>query len=354
MRIILLAPLPPPVGGMSMWTLKYLEHAKKVGLNVELVDIALKGRRSRDITLKRSLCSEIVRSIMIRKELMQKLRRGADVIHFNSCCSKFGIFRDAYLIRVCRRKKVPILLECHSNIESQLGHSAWPYKAFRRAVINSSLVVVLNQRSQKFVESIVEKNKIVVLPNFIDDSFLQHYKQLREYATKAVFVGHVTKEKGILDLFEVANIVKNISFDIIGKIDRTIDISLAPPNVNILGELPSKEVTKAMDNSDFLFFPSHTEGFSLVMLESMSRGIPIIASDVGANFEMVENHGGFIISSGDIKGFVNAIQKISNVGIRREMSNWNLNKVRNNYLSSVVLKKFEDLYIQLSRAGKTR
>ena len=45
LRILLLSPLPPPVGGIASWTKRYLEWARNNGLDVDIVNTAVIGQR---------------------------------------------------------------------------------------------------------------------------------------------------------------------------------------------------------------------------------------------------------------------------------------------------------------------
>ncbi len=64
----------------------------------------------------------------------------------------------------------------------------------------------------------------------------------------------------------------------------------APTNTQFVGEKASEDVLSAMDNASYLVMPSESyEGFALVLVEAFSRGLPVIASRLGAMTEIVEN-----------------------------------------------------------------
>ena len=46
--------------------------------------------------------------------------------------------------------------------------------------------------------------------------------------------------------------------------------------------MPDTELTTLIDDARALLFPSFTEGFGLPLAEAMARGVPAIASDIGA------------------------------------------------------------------------
>lgn len=52
--------------------------------------------------------------------------------------------------------------------------------------------------------------------------------------------------------------------------------------------------------------------FSNALLEAMSVGLPIIASNVGANADMIEENGGVIVPVRDVQAIVDAIISLNN------------------------------------------
>ena len=62
-----------------------------------------------------------------------------------------------------------------------------------------------------------------------------------------------------------------------------------------------QKLQKYLDKADVFLFPSYTEGFSISLTEAMASGLPCIASDVGANQDMLENHGGILIKTKKIR-----------------------------------------------------
>ena len=86
------------------------------------------------------------------------------------------------------------------------------------------------------------------------------------------------------------------------------------------------------------------EGFSNALAEAMASGLPCIVSDWAANSDMIENKGGIVISCKNPKDAIQALKKIENPNIRKKQSDFNINKVKNNYVDSIVLNQYVQLY----------
>lgn len=70
------------------------------------------------------------------------------------------------------------------------------------------------------------------------------------------------------------------------------------------------DVRGLLDQMDLFAFPSLSEGLPTVVLESMARGVPVVASDIPANRELVEDGvTGWLVPPGDAQQLAAAIQR---------------------------------------------
>ncbi len=71
--------------------------------------------------------------------------------------------------------------------------------------------------------------------------------------------------------------------------------------------------------ADALVFPSSSEGFGGTIIEAMSVGVPVVASDAPAIAELLEHGGlGVVVERGDVPGLGRAMVDILRDGPRRE------------------------------------
>ena len=136
------------------------------------------------------------------------------------------------------------------------------------------------------------------------------------------FVGRLVQEKGLLDLFEVAKRVRvscpQVRFLIVGATDAEKHDAVNPSIAKEYGVDDICIFTGARKDTPalytlmhVLFLPSHREGFGLVLAEAAAMGIPVVASDLGGCRQAVENlKNGYLLPSGDIKAFTEAIMKL--------------------------------------------
>lgn len=346
-KVLLVSPLPPPDGGMATWTKKFMEACPDAGIQAHIVNTAITGDRSENFAAVKVNSSELDRTFRIVKNFYkQSHTEQADVIHINTSCARLGIIRD-WVCMMLAPKKSKIVMHCHCNIADQLGNSKIGQRFFKMAANKADCILTLNEYSQSFAQSI-GKPECKMVPNFIDAGFLKKEpKIIRENVEQVLFTGHVMESKGFNELLETAKQFPEISFVLAGQIPDETVIENIPENVQMLGSVSHDRVLELLDESDVFLFPSYTEGFSNSLVEAMARGVPAIATDVGANRDMLEDKGGIVIPAKNAEAVVSALREIKNQDVRAAMSEWSINKVKNSYLINPVIEKLKNIYLSL-------
>ena len=347
MTILLVSPLPPPAGGIATWTVMYREYCQSNDIPVRIVNTALQGARAEKKGNKFRVFEEIKRTRYVLHAFRKALKQQRpDVVHLNTSCSRFGILRDCLCVLRARRHQVPVVLQCHCNIEDQLkGKLA--VRAFRIAAQKSAAVWVLNRPSADFAKK-QTTTQVKVVPNFIGTNRIAERQGIRPQIEKAVFVGHVRREKGAVEILEAAQQFPQITFVLVGPVQQDMAAMPKPGNVVLTGSQPLENVQQYLMDTDVFLFPSYTEGFANALLEAMATGLPVIATDVGANKEMLEAAGGAIIPVGRSDLLCAELEKMNaSPALRQQASAWNLQKVKTQYTTDVVLGNMMNSYEEI-------
>ena len=106
-----------------------------------------------------------------------------------------------------------------------------------------------------------------------------------------------------------------------------------------------RDVYRLSSAADLFLFSSRQEGLSVSVMEAMACGLPIVASSIRGNTDLIDpGKGGFLVSPDDAAGFAGAIRQIlSDPGIGELMKAHNLEKIRD-YSSEAVLHQMAQLY----------
>ena len=350
MELLLVSPkMEKPNGGIAVWTNIYLESLTDSDISVSLLNTAPIGKRASNGSAKRSLTDEIRRTSSIFKELKKLLKKKRfDVVHLNTSCGSFGVIRD-YLTAKRIKKAQPhakIALHYHCDIPMQI-HNSIAKKYLSKLVGLSDLNLVLCENSRRYLEREFGAESFKV-PNFVgSDIISDSEKNISDSIRSAFFVGRVSAAKGFREIYELASLNPDITFNLAGAVSAEASAAEKPENVKLLGPMAHDDVIRAMDESDVFIFPTHTEGFSLALAEAMARGLPSITTDVGANADMIEDEGGIICRVGDVEEMNKAFITLADANVRRDMSRWCIEKVDTLYRTDKVIASFIEYYEKL-------
>ena len=105
--------------------------------------------------------------------------------------------------------------------------------------------------------------------------------------------------------------------------------------------------------TDISVLTSTREGFSIVVMESMAKSIPFVATDVGGNSEQIINsETGFLVDVGDSQAIAEKINTLlADKEIYRSMSAASFSRVNNFFSVKIMASEFEKL-IERSLKGK--
>lgn len=345
MKILLVSPLPPPAGGIATWTEQYRAYCRECSVDLSVVNIALQGNRAANITNKRSIASEIKRTWSIFSDLRRQIRQNRpDVVHINSSCSALGLMRDLLCVTYVKSKKIPVVLHFHCTVQDQLPDSTLSNAMFRAINKKADRVIAMNTYSLNAVIAAGGGERGSVIPNFISFLPVMRPIELRETIRKIIFVGHVQRNKGAWEIFQVARLFPQNSFILVGPVAEEVAAWPCPENVVLLGSKSHQDTMALLQEADVFLFPSYSEGFSIALLEAMAVGLPSIATDVGANRDMLEAMGGVIVRKESVEDLADAIRRIERADVRKQMSQWSIQKVREQYGTERVVRQIFSVY----------
>lgn len=114
---------------------------------------------------------------------------------------------------------------------------------------------------------------------------------------KILHVGRFSAQKNHGALLEVLTRLPKASLVLVGDgedkkfIERRVHDMKLQDRVTFLGEIGPEEVRAVMGLCDLFMFPSFYEAMPMALLEAMATGMPIVASDIPANRELLNGTG---------------------------------------------------------------
>jgi len=276
-----------------------------------------------------------------------------DIIHAHSALNAGVLAR-----KIKNKYNIPYIITEHRSvyalqeIETSLLRLAGKVysDADKRIVVSPKLGELL----EKKIGSEVKPWEWV--PNLVNDIFFTKYLQIPNDNFTIINIGYFKKNKGqkvLLQAFkDVLKVRKNIELNLIGKGPLKNELKEYSNNIGIsqhvhfLGELDRIEVLKEIQKCDVLIVSSYYETFSVVIIEALACGKPVIATKSGGPECIINNENGILVEPGNPSELKNAILDIS-----KNYSNYDLDKIRyscyEKFSESVVTKQLTDIYNQI-------
>jgi glycosyltransferase involved in cell wall biosynthesis len=140
-----------------------------------------------------------------------------------------------------------------------------------------------------------------------------------------LFIGELLERKGVIVLLDALDLlaargVTDLDVRIIGdnrpgldplKDDMVAAITARGRAEDMTGPVDRAEVYRHLAEADLYVFPTETEGQPFTVIEALSAGVPIVATDIQAISNMIEDGpNGRLVGVGDAAGFADAMQSL--------------------------------------------
>jgi glycosyltransferase involved in cell wall biosynthesis len=227
-------------------------------------------------------------------------------------------------------------------------------RLIRSFLANADVVICLSQSWNYYFTTNLRIKKLVILPNIID--LPEKISNIvKSDITTFLFFGLICKEKGIFDLVKVIagnkDKYKNKIKLLIGGngeiqyLKELIQRYQIEEMVEFMGWVVNDEKKRVLNNSDVFILPSYNEGVPISILEAMSYGKAIIATNVGGIPEIVKlNWNGLMIEPGKPDQIEQAIDSLlKNPKLIKEFGE-NSEQMVQKHLPHSVIMELEAIY----------
>ena len=233
----------------------------------------------------------------------------------------------------------------------------------RRAVLKNSIANVANSEGLRKMAETADPFPVRVISNGVDTEFFipAHSKPVRdESILRILFVGRFREQKNLPFLLRQVAQLPTTTFELhlvgdgpekqrLKGLARELGVASA---ITWHGWLPPAELPHVYQSADCLVNSSLYEGMSNVVLEAMACGLPVIASKVPGNEELVlDGDTGFLFDLREPAALVSALTQLRDAGLRRRMGISARNRAANFCSWSNVARQYAELFsTQLSSA----
>ena len=189
-----------------------------------------------------------------------------------------------------------------ASIKSKIEQNLLLRKPILFNVRNADYIFSYGGKITTIIQQIgIAKDRIIEIPAGIESIWLTDAISLTNKKRKFIFIGRHERRKGINELNKVlSKLIKtnDFEFQFVGPIPDKL--KLESEKIKYWGQITDEAKIKTiLHECDVLVCPSYSEGMPNVILEAMSQGLAIIATDVGAVNKMVSKNNGWLINVGN-------------------------------------------------------
>jgi glycosyltransferase involved in cell wall biosynthesis len=230
----------------------------------------------------------------------------------------YNFYANMFAIPAARMARIPVVL---ASIRDRGVYLTPKQKLAQKAVCRLADRILVNAESIRewLLEQGYQENRISVIKNGVDMSrypdsrdcsHIRRELDIPEAAPIVVLIARLNPQKGVDEFIQAASLLRgshpDVRFLIVGVKLQYQEGVFAQDRI-YLQEL--QQLAKDLGVGDMVIFtghrtdtpeilaeaaisvlPSHSEGLSNTLLESMAAGVPTIATNVGGNPELVKDH----------------------------------------------------------------
>jgi glycosyltransferase involved in cell wall biosynthesis len=298
-------------------------------------------------------------------------RKKFDVVQ---CYGLYLFIPPAVLIKYVCRKKVVARIEGPGRFGDfhrirQLKCGALILASARRL---DKIIAVSRDIYREIVHNDFPEKSIVNVPNSVDVDLFQPGKDRgKRRLGRITFVGRLEEEKGLEYLMQALKIVKmELSYvklfivgggQLLGVLEKLRQKLALEGDVAIVGH--ANDVLSYYQETDVFVLPSLSEGLSLSLLEAMSCALPVVATLVGGNAEIVDPHfavgkttvneyhigeHGILVNPRDVTGLAKALVRLlKDDALSKQLGSTARRFVENKFSLEKIVKDYVGLYSNL-------
>lgn len=322
MKILFIAPLPPPITGHSLVS-KVLYDALLEKHSVVPVDLSKDSFKEGVDGMGRILqVGGIIKDVWRRK-------KGADACYLTISESFAGNVKDLFIYLVCYRRLSTMYIHLHGGSIKRLLWDKHPMLArVNKFFIKKFAGAIISGKSHIPVfADILPAEKIHIIPNFAQDYIFTTAKNVEENFTAAtiriLYMSNLIPKKGYNELADAFIIMSEkakskIQLDFAGgfESDEQKDIFLqkiAPySQVTYHGIVNEEKKKQLFEDAHIFCLPtSYFEGQPISILEAYASGCVVVTTGPSGILDIFQPHtNGYLIEPGSVASIKEVVEEI--------------------------------------------
>ena len=255
-----------------------------------------------------------------QRELRESLERlQPDLVHASLTLSPL----DFRLPELCQQLQVPLVATFHPPFDAGLrnltaGTQQLTYQLYAPALSRYDRVIVFSELQADVLARLgVREDRLAVIPNGVDTtqwrpanampsaigSQLQRVRSRLGTERVFLYMGRISTEKNVEALLQAWRLVDTAGCRLVivgdGPLRSTLQNSYGPADNVLWWGYESDLATRValLQSAEVFLLPSLVEGLSLALLEAMASGCACVATDAGADGEVLAGGAGIVMNT---------------------------------------------------------
>jgi len=335
MKILFIAPVPPPITGHSKCAQILYNHLL-IENDVKIINLSKNNFKNGKF--------EIIRVLQIINIFISvlKKKKNVDVVYLTISQSLGGNLKDLFIYLLLFNKLSKTYIHLHGGAikKNLFDKNKFVYNLNSFFYKRLAGVIILGESHKEIFNSLIEEKKIFIVQNFFESYFLlsaiqinKKFNLINRNKIKVLFLSNMQLEKGynhILNSIDLLSSeeVKKFEFHFAGKFDNISEevdfknkISKLD-NIFFHGFIDGEIKKQLLDVSHILCLPTEfLEGQPVSIIEAYASGLVVLAPLTGGIIDIFSDSNGYPIYSNSIsiantlKNVLNDIEKLNNIAL---------------------------------------
>ncbi len=296
-KILITAPLPPPVYGMSLATSMFIDGVKKRdGYSAYVIDTAMdKGvlAHNQSTTFAPEHITKIIKHTV--RDSLDMLLTNYDIHYLCIGVDYKGIIRYLPYILMSRFKRRPYVVHIHNGVIGDMYKALPSFKqrVIRNMLGGSSAVIVLGDRFRGMLKGIVDADKVKAVPNCVSNNYIATADHIMDKKIrvsdkiKVLYLNNIMEDKGIFELIDAVLLIPNAELHIAGAIERRegsekrlkMLLEKYSDKLSYYGVVGGTEKRRLFSECDIFSLPTRSDGQPIAILEAYANGLAVVTDE---------------------------------------------------------------------------
>jgi len=324
MKILFIAPFPPPIHGQSLATEIFFQEVNKTN-EVEVINTNKRSHKEGFSNFGR-----IIEIFQIYIQIVKKNKR-TDIIYFQISESLAGNLKDLIIYILCFRRLSVMFIHLHGGSIKKLLFDLYPLLTRINKFFLSKLAgaIILGESHIEIFSDFMAMNKIHIVPNFAENYlFITEEKISLKFQNTTpliiLYISNLIPGKGYMELlyafiYSDESIKANIQIDFAGgfetEVEKEFFLNKIEPyhQIKYHGIVNGIEKKELFNNAHIFCLPtSYLEGQPISILEAYASGCVVITTNKGGIQDVFEDQvNGFEIGEKSLEAIKRTIKYTS-------------------------------------------